>query len=472
MAGMGPQAEDALRCTIRTVMSKPGGTIGDVYDLLIDDDNLSKYISHIKEPELLAYWRKRSFMNSKDKSEVLSYFVSKVSELATNPIVRAIVEHPKSALDFKQALAEGWIVLLDLDKGGIGQQTSLFFSRLMLAALWRAAMLRGPVGAGDRVCHLVLDECQNFAGEAVTAMLAEGRKFGVSVTLANQHTSQLPDSMFEAIAGNVGNVVSYRLGVRDAPLVAAILGEGEELARRLTKLPNYRAMARILVNGEPQPPFLIISPAPVPAIPGRVELVRERSRTRFGHGRQSATGKRTRSPAPTTTGRGSRTPAVRFGAAMVEQYLDRFGWPRHDRRPTPEGAPELVATGWESLDGTRFTLWIGASKEEEVVQFVVPRIAQIPVPVQTPKATDVLVLLGQWNYLSYQTKWGCDPTDGEIRLELVQSVEGAATYARFEAALKLVVAEAQAKSAILKRVLSGEMTAQQAMTAEADLTEE
>ena len=171
------------------------------------------------------------------------------------------------------------VIIGDLRVGAIGSDASRLLGALLLSSLQIASMQRAP---GARPFIAYVDEFQRFASNGVAVTLSESRKYGLGLVLAHQYVEQLPPDVRDAVAGNVGSVIAFRLGAGDAPFLAEVLGPPVEPAD-LQMLPRFRFAARLVVRGEELPAFFARSVLPTPN-DGRFaspQAVRAASRTRF-----------------------------------------------------------------------------------------------------------------------------------------------------------------------------------------------
>jgi hypothetical protein len=193
---------------------------------------------------------------------VISWFRSKFEIFRTSPLVRNVVGQASSTVSFSDVLAEQRIVLINLSKGMLGQYNSQLIGYIALARLWAAALERASIPKSDRLpFHIYIDEFQNMTNESLPDMLSEARKFGVSLTLANQFFTQIREDTRDAIMGNVGTRLTFRLGPLDAEQFAPWLG-GDLHPQDLTRLPSYTAIGSLSESGVPLSPFVFRSDPP------------------------------------------------------------------------------------------------------------------------------------------------------------------------------------------------------------------
>ena len=336
-AGMGPIAEQALRAVLLTVMAKPGSTLVDAYDLLADDSLVGRYLPFLSDEPTRRYWAMRRQLADKDKSDVAQYLTSKLAPFASDRALRAVLSDSRSTFDLREAIVAGRIVIIAVRKSEVGSQATEMLLRLIKRFLWREIAARGADVPGQRRVVVVIDEFTNYASELDEVLLQEARKFGTSLVLATQNLGQARTSLVESVAANAASMVAYRVGMPDSAAVAAMLGD-PTIAFELTRQPNFRAVARVAVAGEPQPPVLIDSPRPVRGFtPERADEVRARSRAKYGVRRQQA------KPDPA----GEDSPS---GAASVGRPTDT---PTAAREASPAAAPAPI--GDESA--MRDALW-------------------------------------------------------------------------------------------------------------------
>lgn len=256
---VGPRFEHGVRNGMLTVMSRPGGTLVEFVRVLTDDRYRNSLLPHVTDPVVRRYWTDQiAHTNDYHRSEVLDYTVSKFGRWVTDPTIRRIVGQSKSSFSFREAMDTGKIVLLSLAKGLVGGDDANFLGLILLPKILQAALSRVALPDRERRdVSLYIDEFQNYATDALALMLAEARKYHVSLVLANQHIEQLSPDIRNAVIGNVGSVVAFRLGLKDALAMEEILAPSPVTAQHLTTLPNFNAYARLLVHGQPSPTFTL-----------------------------------------------------------------------------------------------------------------------------------------------------------------------------------------------------------------------
>jgi hypothetical protein len=188
---------------------------------LSDRSYVRACLKFVTDPITQSYWND-IVENQSDfhRSEVLDYITSKFGRFTGDTAIRSIIGQSKTSIDFRQVMDERKILLMNLSKGRIGQENSHFLGLLLVPRLLIAAFSRAKqVAANRQPFYLYIDEFHNFTTPMFGTMLSEGRKYGLSLTLANQFVSQLKDDVREAIFGNVGTLGVFQIGVKDAQLI-------------------------------------------------------------------------------------------------------------------------------------------------------------------------------------------------------------------------------------------------------------
>jgi len=289
---LGPVFWQHLRMNLLLTMSNPEspGTLLEFYNIYQEDNYWRRWMPlGIKDP-LLEKWVKNilpSIDYIKQPSEGISwgaYIGSKIEGFLFDPLLRYIFGQKRSTINIRNIMDEGKILLVNLAKGELSSKTAQFFGMVLLAKIMAAALTRVKIPEKDRrVFYLYVDEFQSFATEGFITLLSEGRKFGVSLVLANQFISQIRDTRItDAIFGNVGTTISFRVGHEDAEILEKMFFP---VFNRfdLGNLPNWHAYMRTLINNQSAPPFSMQTlPDSTPENVGRAIEVREMSRKTYG----------------------------------------------------------------------------------------------------------------------------------------------------------------------------------------------
>ncbi len=253
---VGPRFEHAIRNAMLTVMSEPGATFIEVVRCLTDSRFVQELLPKVKDPIVRRYWTDQIAQTSDfHKSEVLDYIVSKFGRFVTNKMMRNIIGQSKSAFSFRQAMDEGKILIINLAKGRIGEENSSFLGLVLIPRILMAAMSRQDTPEDQRRdFYLYVDEFQNFATPDFAQILSEARKYRLNLTVANQFIAQMEDEVKNAVFGNVGTIIAFRVGVSDANYLARefqpVFSEQD-----LINVERFHAYIKTIINKEPVPPF-------------------------------------------------------------------------------------------------------------------------------------------------------------------------------------------------------------------------
>lgn len=255
---VGPRFEHAVRNAMLTVMAEPGNTFIEIVRILTDPSYVREMLPKVKDPMVKRYWTDQIEQTSDfHKSEVLDYIVSKFGRFVTNATIRNIIGQSKSAFDFRQAMDTQKILLINLSKGRLGEENSSFLGLVIIPKILMAAMSRQDIPEDDRKdFFLYVDEFQNFATPDFAIILSEARKYRLGLTVANQFIGQMDEEVKNAVFGNVGTMISFRLGTTDANFVSRefqpTFGDQD-----LQNVDRYHAYMKTIVDNDPVPAFSV-----------------------------------------------------------------------------------------------------------------------------------------------------------------------------------------------------------------------
>ena len=253
---IGPRFEHAIRNAMLTVMSDPGNTFIEVVRVLTDSKYVQELLPRVKDPIVRRYWTDQIAQTSDfHKSEVLDYIVSKFGRFVTNKMMRNIIGQSESAFNFRKVMDEGKILLINLAKGRIGEENSNFLGLILVPKILIAAMSRQDTPEEERKpFYLYVDEFQNFATPDFAQILSEARKFRLALTVANQFIGQVEEDVKNAIFGNVGSLIAFRVGVSDANYLQHEF-QPTFTETDLINIERFNVYVKTIVNNEPVPPF-------------------------------------------------------------------------------------------------------------------------------------------------------------------------------------------------------------------------
>lgn len=289
---IGPRFEHAIRNAMLTIMSKQGSTFLELVRCLTDSKYVDEMLPYVKDPVVRRYWTDQIAQTSDfHKSEVLDYIVSKFGRFVTNKTMRNIIGQTESAFNFRQAMDEKKIILCNLSKGILGEEDAKFLGLILVPKVLTAAMSRQDVPMEQRNdFFLYVDEFQNYATEDFAVILSEARKYRLNLIVANQFIGQIDEEVKNAVFGNVGTMIAFRIGVPDANFLqhefSPIFNETD-----LTNIEKYHVYIKTIVNNEPVPPFSMSLEKDMDAVQARMnpklaEMIKQLSRLKYGKDRE------------------------------------------------------------------------------------------------------------------------------------------------------------------------------------------
>ena len=262
---IGPRYEHWFRMAAKTVMANPaGGTFIDIPKVFTDNEYAKELIKHVKDQVVLDFWHKEMASTTDyHKSEILGWFVSKFGAFLANDMMRNIIGQSKSAFNLRDIMDNKKILLVNLSKGRTGDLNSKLLGMVFVMKFQAAAMSRSDVPENQRQDFaLYVDEFQNFSTDSFATILSEARKYHLNLIVANQFTTQLSDEIRDAVFGNVGTIVSFRVGQNDVDGLARyfqpLFGADD-----LLRVPNWNTVVRTLVRGVPTQPFSMATLPPL-----------------------------------------------------------------------------------------------------------------------------------------------------------------------------------------------------------------
>lgn len=246
----GPRLEYILRNAILALLEYPGSTLLGVMKILVDKRYRQRVVEKITDPVVKSFWIDEfPKWNERVLQEVVSPIQNKVGQFLTSSLIRNIVGQTKSSFDVRNLMDERKILILNLSKGRIGEDISRLLGAMMITKIQLAAMERVDIPEEDRKdFYLYVDEFQNFATEAFINILSEARKYRLNLTLANQYITQFDETVRDAIFGNVGTLISFRVGAVDAEFMEKEF-EPAFMMNDLVNLPKYHIYLKLMIDG-------------------------------------------------------------------------------------------------------------------------------------------------------------------------------------------------------------------------------
>ncbi len=286
----GPRFEQAVRNGMLTAMSKQGSSLIEVVRILTDDKWVKEeWLPIIKDNVVKRYWTDQIAKTSDfHKSEILGYIVSKFDRFVTNIAMRNIIGQSQSSFDVRKIMDEKKILVVNLSKGLIGEENAQFLGLLLVPKILSAALSRENIPEEEREdFFLYVDEFQNFATPDFAQILSEARKYRLSLNVGNQYISQMTEEVKNAVFGNVGTLVTMRVGPDDGQYLETQF-EPVFTENDLVNQPNIHACVKLLVDGKYPPPFSMDTRYDKDRYPANEEvmtMIKQLSRLRYGRDR-------------------------------------------------------------------------------------------------------------------------------------------------------------------------------------------
>jgi len=283
----GPRLEYILRYTILALLDYPNSSMLDITRMLTDKKFRAEVLTHCKDTVVLNFWNVE-FASWQDKfaAEAVAPVLNKVGAFVANPIIRNIIGQPTSTFNIRKIMDEGKILIVNLSKGLIGEDNAAILGSFLVTKIQLAAMSRSDIPNIDdrRPFYLYVDEFQNFATDSFATILSEARKYGLNLTVANQYTAQMEDTVRDAVFGNVGTVISFRVSADDAPVLAKPLAP-QFLPEDLLAMNNRHFVLSMVIKGEKVPAFSATTLTIPPNQTNFTEDIIHNTRAQFGRPR-------------------------------------------------------------------------------------------------------------------------------------------------------------------------------------------
>jgi DNA helicase HerA-like ATPase len=283
----GPRLEHVLRNSIMALLEYPQATLLDLPRFLTDDAFRKKVLQSVTHPQVREFWFYEFERYSRwFRSEATSPILNKIGQFLTSLPVRNIVGQKETAFNLRSVLDERKILIINLAKGKIGEDSSTLLGAMLVTKIQLAALSRADLLEQERVpFYLYVDEVHNFLTESFADILSESRKYGLRLILAHQYIDQLEKEIREAIFGNVGTIISFRVGAKDARYLSR---EFHPVFREsdLINLPNHQIYLKLMIDGFTAQAFSAITLAPFEKGGSYREEIVEVSRRKYGRQRK------------------------------------------------------------------------------------------------------------------------------------------------------------------------------------------
>ena len=292
----GPIFEQYMRNAMLLVMSDPasGSTLMEIPKVLSDADFRKMKLDRCTNQSVVDFWRKEAEKAGGDAAlaNVVPYVTSKLTQFISNDMMRPIIAQQKSAFNFRNIMDSQKILLVDLPKGAIGELNAYLLGMIIVGKILMAALSRADMPARNRKnFYLYIDEFQNFTTNSIAQILSEARKYGLSLNIAHQYIGQLTKNndttIKDAVFGNVGTLISFRIGSDDAEFLkkefAPVFNEFD-----LVNVDKFTAYVKLLVDNAALRPFSMKTIYPIAGVERMEMSAKVRMLSRLKHGRHKA----------------------------------------------------------------------------------------------------------------------------------------------------------------------------------------
>lgn len=253
----GPRLEYILRYTILALLDRPETTMLDIVRMLTDKKFRKETLTYCQDTVVLQFWNVEfNSWTDKFQAEAIAPILNKVGAFTANPVIRNIIGQPKSTFNIREIMDEGKILIVNLSKGLIGEDNAGILGSFLVTKIQLAAMSRSDIPdiKDRRPFYLYVDEFQNFATDSFATILSEARKYGLNLTVANQYISQMNETVRDAVFGNVGTMITFRVSADDAPILVKQF-EPQFEANDLLQMANRSFVINMVIGGEKTPAF-------------------------------------------------------------------------------------------------------------------------------------------------------------------------------------------------------------------------
>src|SRR3989338_3679781 len=286
--------EYILNNTVLALLETPGQTMLGIARIYTDKKFRAKIVANIRDPVVRNFWEAEyANYSEKYRTEAIAPIQNKVGQFLSSAIIRNIIAQTKTTVDFRDIIDNQKILLVNLSKGRIGEDSSALLGAMMITKLQLAAMSRVDITESQRKdFYLYVDEFQNFATESFATILSEARKYKLNLIVAHQYINQLYDGktrtapVRDAIFGNVGSMIIFRTGADDAEFLEKEF-EPVFMLNDLVNLSKYHVYLKLMINGVASTPFSALTIPPIHELTNNRDKVVSVSRERYATQREN-----------------------------------------------------------------------------------------------------------------------------------------------------------------------------------------
>lgn len=287
----GPMFEYYLRNAMGLLMAdtSEAATLLDIPRIFTNEEFRNKKLAKCSDPTIIEFWEKEALrVTSGDisLSNITPYITSKFNTFISNDYMRPIIAQKNSAFNFREAMDNRKILLVNLSKGRIGELNSSLLGLILVGRLLMAALSRVDMPESERQdFYLYIDEFQSFTTASIATILAEARKYRLNLVIAHQFIAQLEDNIRDAVFGNIGTMLCFRVGAKDAEFLVKYFEPVFDQSD-LINIDNFSALLKLLIKNYTSRPFNIKIPEREPGNKELASFIRDLSRSKYGGSRQ------------------------------------------------------------------------------------------------------------------------------------------------------------------------------------------
>ena len=282
-----PRMEYILNNTILALLDYPGSTLLGINRMLSDKLYRNKVIRQLKDPVIKAFWEQEfAGYSERYATEAVAAIQNKIGQFLSANVIRNMVAQVTSTINVREIMDSKKIFIMNLSKGRIGEDNSRLLGGMLITEIQLAAMERVNIAEKDRQdFFLYVDEFQNFATSSFANILSEARKYRLSLIMAHQYVAQLEEEVADAVFGNVGTMVTFRVGGSDAEMLVKEFTP-TFVEDDIVNLPKYNVILKLMIDGVASHPFTALAMPPIGTPTGSAEKVIRVSRERYAKKRE------------------------------------------------------------------------------------------------------------------------------------------------------------------------------------------
>lgn len=325
-----------LQNTILALLEYPNSTMLGINKMLVDKEYRKKVVENVTDPSVKTYWvQEFAGYTERFAAEAIPAIQNKIGQFTSNPLVRNIIGQERSSFDFRKVMDEGKIMIVNLSKGRVGEANANLLGSMLITKIYLAALSRADKNEVELNklpnFYLYVDEFQSFANESFADILSEARKYKLNLTVAHQYIEQMSEEVRAAVFGNVGTMITFRVGAYDAEVLEKEFAP-TFTAEDLVNLGSYQIYLKLMIDGISSQPFSARTLPPIEKPPiSRFEDIIRNSRRVYAESKEAVEKK------ISTWHEESR--AAKPAPSRPSQNTDRRFDPRREERRAPAPMP-------------------------------------------------------------------------------------------------------------------------------------